>query len=322
MVALAYAHEEKIIYININMKNIYRFCFALWCFCLPEATFAQAQRTPDEGVITKEGIRYSSADSAAQTLIISYHKNTDKLRPAVLHFHGGGFRKGSAEKGTAEWLANNGFVGISVNYRLSGQAIFPAAVHDCKTAVRWARAHAAQYGIDPQRIGVFGGSAGGHLAALTGMSAGDEYLEGDGPFGNFSSAVQVVSENYGPTDFLQMNSAPGHMDHDAPDSPESAFIGGPIQQHPDQVARANPIRYVDASDPPTQIIHGLKDMSVPYHQSELLYDALQKAGVESRLVPVENAGHGFKPDPKEETIKPTKDEIKEMHIEWLWKHLK
>ena len=287
-------------------------------FSIP--VYAQPAENEND-IVVEEGIRYTGGDSAAQTLIIAYHQDRKNLRPAILHFHGGGFRKGKAEAGTAKWLAEAGFVGISVNYRLSGEAIFPAAVHDCKTAVRWARAHAEKYGIDPERIGVFGGSAGGHLAALVGASGSDNYLEGTGPYLSFSSTVQAVSENYGPTDFLKMNDAPGNMDHDSPTSPESEFIGGPIQQSADQVKLANPITYVDASDPPTLIVHGLKDMSVPYQQSELLYEALQKADVPARLVPVANAGHGFKPDPPEAQISPTKQEIKDMHITWFKKYL-
>ncbi len=273
------------------------------------------------GSIIIEEVEYQRSGDSGQTLIIAYPESTQELRPAVVHFHGGGFRKGEASAKTAEWLAQSGFVGISVNYRLSGEAIFPAAVHDCKAAVRWARAHTEQYGIDPERIGAFGGSAGGHLAAIVGTSGGDAYLEGDGTYASFSSRVQAVSENYGPTDFLRMNDAPGRMDHDSPTSPESAFIGGPIQENPEQVQRANPITYVDPSDPPILMIHGRNDMSVPYNQSELLYEALQQAGVTAKLVPVENAGHGFKPEPKEATISPSREEIQAMHIDWFKKYL-
>lgn len=268
-----------------------------------------------------EEVEYQRSGDSKQTLIIAYPSSNEEVRPAVVHFHGGGFRKGEASAKTAEWLAQAGFVGISVNYRLSGEAIFPAAVHDCKTAIRWTRDHAEQYGIDPERIGAFGGSAGGHLAAIVGTSGGVEYLEGNGPYPSYSSQVQAVVENYGPTDFLKMNDAPGRMDHDSPTSPESAFIGEPIQENPEQVQKANPITYVDPSDPPTLIIHGKNDMSVPYNQSELLYEALQQAGVTAKLVPVENAGHGFKPEPEDATIDPSQEEIRAMQIDWFKKYL-
>lgn len=297
----------------------YQFFFLLGLTTLSSMPLAVYSQAADSIVI--EEVEYQRDDESKQTLIIAYPKSGDMLRPAVVHFHGGGFRKGEASAKTAEWLANSGFVGISVNYRLSGEAVFPAAVHDCKTAIRWARAHADQYGIEPERIGAFGGSAGGHLAAIIGTSGGDAYLEGDGSYPSFSSRVQAVVENYGPTDFLRMNDAPGRMDHDSPTSPESAFIGGPIQENPEQVRKANPIAYVDPSDPPVLIIHGKNDMSVPYNQSELLYEALRKAGVTAKLVPVENAGHGFKPEPSEATISPSREEIQAMQIDWFKKHL-
>jgi len=303
----------------MKQYEIYPCIYAL-IFCLPVFAMAQNSLAEEEGIIT-EWAEYTRGDGYAKTLVIAYPKKTDAARPAVVHFHGGGFRKGEASEKTALWLAKSGFVGISINYRLSGEAIFPAAVHDCKTAIRWARANAEKYRIDPAHIGVFGGSAGGHLAAIVGTSVGDDYLEGDGPHQEYSSSVQAVAENYGPTDFLSMNDAPGKMDHDSPDSPESEFIGAPIQSVPAQVQKANPITYVDASDPPILIIHGKKDMSVPYNQSELLYEALRNAGVTSKLVPVENAGHGFNPDPKDAVINPSKDEIRSMQIAWFKKYL-
>jgi len=296
-----------------------KFYFWVWISFLSSIPMIVYSQSADS-IVTDE-IAYQQKGDSEQTLIIAYLASSEGVRPAVVHFHGGGFRKGEASAKTAEWLVRSGFVGISVNYRLSGEAIFPAAVHDCKAAIRWTRAHAEQYGIDPERIGAFGGSAGGHLAAIVGTSGGDAYLEGDGPYASFSSRVQAVAENYGPTDFLRMNDAPGRMDHDSPTSPESAFIGGPIQENPEQVQKANPITYVDPSDPPTLIIHGRNDMSVPYNQSELLYEALQQAGVPAKLVPVENAGHGFKPEPKEATISPSREEIRDMQIDWFKKYL-
>ncbi len=286
---------------------------------------AYGQAPPTEVIpesITVDTIPYTEADGAApQTLIIAYPKVIGEAVPAIVHLHGGGFRKGQASLRTALRFAKAGFVGISVNYQLSGEALFPAAVHDGKTAVRWARAHAEQYGIDPGRIGAFGGSAGGHLALMLGTTGGDAYLEGNGGHASFSSKVQAVVENYGPTDFLRMNDVPGDMDHDSPTSPESAFIGGPIQENQAQAQKANPINYVNATDPPVLIIHGRNDGKVPFNQSELLVAALKKAGVKHQLVPVENAGHGFNPRPKDATIEPSREEIEAMWVEWFEEHL-
>lgn len=273
-----------------------------------------------DSIIVAE-MAYGTTDTFAQTLIIAYPDDTATPKPAIIHFHGGGWFKGQASRGTAEHFARNGYVGISVNYRLSGEAIFPAAVHDGKAAIRWARAHAEEYGIDPERIGVFGGSAGGHLAALIGLSANDVYLEGDGPHSEYSSTVQAVVDNYGPTDFSKMNDAPGNMDHDSPQSPESRFLGGPVREMDEQVRRANPITYVDPSDPPILMFHGREDMSVPFHQSELLLHELQRKGVKVRLIPVDHAGHGFKPSPPEATIFPSCERISALTLEWFDWHL-
>ena len=256
-----------------------------------------------------------------RTLIVARPAGGPELRPTVVHFHGGGWRNGQASRPTAEMLARGGFVGVSVNYRLSGEALFPAAVHDCKAALRWVRAHAAEYGVDPDRVGAFGGSAGGHLAALVGVSAGDAYLEGEEGHSAFSSAVQAVVSHYGPSDFLRMNDAPGRLDHDAPDSPESAFIGAPIQQCPEQVGRANPISYVGAATPPVLLVHGREDMAVPFNQSERLYGALRRAGATAALVPVENAGHGFKPEPAGASSAPGRADIEAMTLAWFRTHL-
>jgi acetyl esterase/lipase len=281
--------------------------------------FAQEKKTtpvPDNLVV--EEVRFTSKGANGQTLIIAYPKNITSSLPAIIHFHGGGFKQGAAEEKTALLFAKAGFVGISINYRLSGEAIFPAAVHDCKTAVRWARANAKKYGIDPNKIGAFGGSAGGHLALMLGTSAGDKYLEGDGEYPEFSSNVKTVVANYPPTDFLRMNDVKGDIDHDAAKSPESLFIGGAIQTMKEVVQKANPIAYLDKNDPPMLILHGRMDGSVPMSQSELLVAELKKLGIKHEFIIVENAGHGFKPKPDANAIiKPSKEEIEQKWIEWF-----
>ncbi|OPZ22900.1 MAG: Carboxylesterase NlhH [candidate division BRC1 bacterium ADurb.BinA364] len=198
-------------------------------------------------------------------------------------------------------------------------AAFPAGVHDCKAAIRWLRANADQYGVDPGRIGVHGSSAGGHLAALLGTSGGDAYLEGDGPNAEFSSAVQAVVDHFGPTDFLRMDDflQPGWMVHLRPDSPESKWIGGFIAENAEKARLANPIAYVDPADPPILIVHGDKDSTVIFNQSELLFKALSKAGVQTKLVKVSNAGHGYRPVPEGAEISPSREEIAAMEAGWF-----
>jgi acetyl esterase/lipase len=216
--------------------------------------------------------------------------------PAIVWVHGGAWRKGSKENTPARRLADRDqapYAVASIGYRLSQEAIFPAQIHDCKAAVRWLRAHAQQYNLDPTRFGAWGGSAGGHLVALLGTSGGVPDLEGDLGHAEQSSRVQAVCDFFGPSDFLRMDDVPGEMTHHAPDSPESQLLGGPIRECPDRVARANPITYVTPGDPPFLIVHGQEDFTVIANQSELLYQALRRNGVEARLHLVPGAGHGF-----------------------------
>ena len=190
--------------------------------------------------------------------------------PVILWVHGGAWRKGSKENPPAVRMVERGYAVASISYRLSQEALFPAQIHDCKAAVRWVRAHAARYGLDPERVGAWGASAGGHLVALLGTSGGVPELEGaEGNLGH-SSRVRAVCDYFGPSDFTRMNDVPGTMDHDASDSPESQLIGGPIQSNPEKVAFANPITYISAEDPPFLIVHGAADLTVLPNQSQLL----------------------------------------------------
>lgn len=212
--------------------------------------------------------------------------------PLIIWIHGGAWLEGSKDDCPATRFLGKGYAVASINYRLSQHAIFPTQIEDCKAAVRWLRANSDKYGIDAARIGVWGSSAGGHLAALLG-TAGDVKEFDKGENLNCSSRVQVVCDFFGPTDFTKMSQFPGEMDHDAPDSPESELIGGAIQQNKEKAQRANPITYVTKDDPPFLIVHGDKDPLVPHSQSQFLYEALKKAGVKVRFHTVKGAGHGF-----------------------------
>jgi acetyl esterase/lipase len=182
-----------------------------------------------------------------------------------------------------------------IDYRLSSEALFPAQLADCKAAVRWLRANAARYGLDADHIGAWGASSGAHLASLLGVTQGRAIINGDVLPREDSSEVQAVVDFFGPTDFLQMDAhaRPGApFKHDAPDSPESRLIGGPIQQNVEKVERANPIFYVKKGAPPFFIAHGDADPLVPYNQSELLFDRLKSAGDDVTFYKVAGAGHG------------------------------
>jgi acetyl esterase/lipase len=219
-------------------------------------------------------------------------------RPLIVYVHGGGFRSGDKGERVPLEYVGQGYAVASINYRLSGDALFPAQIEDCKAALRWLRANARRFGLDPDRVAAYGLSAGGHLAAMLGASAGAREFEVGENLG-FSSRVQAVVDYFGPTDFLQMDAhrLPNGMVHDTPDSPESRLIGGPIQEHRDKVARANPVTYVTGEAPPFLIVHGDADPLVPHHQSELLAAALRSARVPVTFYTVERGGHGGFDDP-------------------------
>jgi acetyl esterase/lipase len=211
--------------------------------------------------------------------------------PVVVWVHGGGWQSGDKRltpTHPALRQRGRGYAVASVEYRLSGEAVFPAQIQDCKAALRWLRANSATYGLDPGRVAAWGSSAGGHLVALLGTSSGVPALA-DPAQGHASQpdAVQAVVDWYGPTDFLQM---PGN--HHATTSPESRLLGCDIDDCPDRVALASPLAYVDPSDPPFLIQHGSQDGTVDPNQSALLHAALLAAGVPSTHVVIEGAGHG------------------------------
>ena len=228
-----------------------------------------------------------------------YVPNDGENRPLIIWVHGGAFRMGSKEGRVPLEYVEAGYAVASIGYRLSQHAIFPAQIEDVKTAVRWLRAHADTYRLNPNRFAARGPSAGGHLVAMLGTTGDVETFE-MGTHEDASSRVQAVVDYFGPTNFLKMDEQrlPDGQVHNVPDSPESQLIGGPIQENPDRVARANPITYVSDSDPPFLIVHGDQDPLVPYEQSVLLRDALEKAGVPVTFYTVEGGGHGGFDDPK------------------------
>ncbi|MFO0887776.1 MAG: alpha/beta hydrolase [Isosphaeraceae bacterium] len=249
--------------------------------------------TVPETVRVERDIPYAGTTNPRQTLDLYLPKSPKAAGPlpVIVNIHGGAFRMGNKNMGVSEILplvAGGEYAAVSIHYRLSGEALWPAQIHDCKAAIRWVRANAAKYGIDPDRIGVIGASAGGHLVAMLGTSGGNEALEGEvGPHRSTSSKVRCVVDEFGPIDFLAMGGT-----HDDPDSPESLLIGGALPEHKDRARAASPITYVSKEDPPFLILHGTNDPAVPFSQSERLAKALKAAGVECHFVPIQGAGHG------------------------------
>jgi acetyl esterase/lipase len=211
--------------------------------------------------------------------------------PLIVWVHGGGWTEGSKENPPGFKFLNHGFALASINYRLSQDAIFPAQLIDCKAAIRWLRAHAAENGIDPNHIGVWGASAGGHLVALLGTTGAAKELDQGENLG-VSSAVQSVCDWFGPTDLVQLVQEIKDVKPDDPDLPPARLIGGPVPSNVEKAERANPIHYITKDDPPFLIMHGDKDPVVPLEQSQLLADALKKAGVPVTFRIVPGGGHG------------------------------
>jgi len=262
-----------------------------------EQTVQSTSPEVNEGPIVYRDLSYVPNGHERQKLDIFLPKEGKNL-PLIIRIHGGAWLSGSKE---GEWPGDYirfGYAVARINYRLSQHAIFPAQIEDCKAAVRYLRANAQKYNLDPNRFGVWGASAGGHLVALLGTTGDiNEFDVGENL--TVSSRVQAVVDYFGPTDFLQMEAhrLPNGMVHNSPDSPESKLIGGPVQENREKAAKANPITYVTKDDPPFLIVHGNTDPLVPHHQSELLEAALKKAGVPVTFYTVKGGGHGGFKDP-------------------------
>ncbi len=240
-------------------------------FIIPAANTAHIQRK-------RFDVPYAHR-SPAQKLDIYWPAEGDGPFPVIVSIHGGAFMGGDKrDVQITPMLAalERGYAVVGVNYRMSGEAKFPALVHDVKAAIRWIRANAATYHFDPGRIAVWGGSAGGYLALMAGVTAGVVELD-DLSLGNpeQSSEVQAVVAWFPPTNFLLMDAQLAESglipadkeDHSAADSPESLLLGRKITDVPDLVRAANPEIYLRPGAPPLLIQHGLRDDTVPYQQS-------------------------------------------------------
>lgn len=245
--------------------------------------------------------------------------------PAVIRIHGGGWRFGSYKEKVAQWLAPHGYLVATVEYRLSGDATWPAQIEDCKLAVRWLRANAAIYHVDPDRIGVWGGSAGGHLAACVGAMGEQTQFEGHGGYEGVSSRVQAVVDFCGPADFTAGDPGVERKLAKPPnyDSPGLVkLLGGTYSEKPEIWKQASPIAYVTADDPPFLIVHGDKDESVPHEQSEKMVAALKKAGVPVEFITVKGGGHAMGAAPGDPPAQPGSKALQEAVLAFLNKYLK
>jgi|GEM_PF-865922 acetyl esterase/lipase len=239
-------------------------------------------------------VEYASVDGISLLLDLYLpDPKPDATVPLVIWVHGGGWRSGSKDQSIAPAALGEDYAIASVEYRLSDVARFPAQIHDVKAAVRWLRAHATEYGFDPQRFGAWGSSAGGHLVALLGVSCGSEELEGTvGDHLEVSSCVQAVCDFYGPTGFSSLMEQRGLGAARRPMA-EDLLLGGAVEDLAVLAELASPITHVSSNSPPFLIMHGSDDGVVPVEQSIVFDAALQAAGIDSALIVIDGAGHGF-----------------------------
>lgn len=249
-----------------------------------------ADQVPD-GVTFEKGIEYSNPDGQHLQLNMARPKDGNGPFPGIVCIHGGGFRAGTREgfNRLCIQLAERGYVAVTVTYRLAPKYQFPAAVFDVKSAVRWMRANAEKYNIDPKRIGTTGGSAGGHLAQFLGVTGGVKRFEGDGGNSQYSSSVNCVVNFYGPSDFTKSYDASVDAAEVLP-----LFLGGNLQQQRRRHIVSSPLYWVTPDAAPTLCIHGTRDRYVAHEQAVWLIDRLKASEVEAKLMTIEGADHGFR----------------------------
>jgi acetyl esterase/lipase len=279
------------------------FAFAL------AAVFVQQPQIPDN-LVFEPNVAYANADPQ-QVMDIVRPKDASQKHPAILCIHGGGFRAGSRKgyQALCIRLAKEGYVAATVDYRLAPKAPFPAAVYDVKAAIRYLRANAAKLGIDPDKIGTMGGSAGGHLTLFLGVTGNVPEFEGDGPNKDQSSKVQAVVSFYGPSDFTKSYGRSVDAAEVLP-----LFLGGDLEHAREMHLRASPLNWVTPDAAPTMAIQGTKDRYVNYEQSVWIIDRLLAVGVPAELETIPGADHGFKGADEERA------EVR--MIEWFKKWLK
>ena len=252
------------------------------------------------GVAVQRDLAYGKVGDTDLRLDLAMPKTGEAAFPAVVFLHGKGWRAGNRQEMNPfiEGVARLGYVGVTVEYRLVPAARFPAQVADCKAAVRWLRANAKQYRINPKRIGAVGFSAGGHLACMLGVTSKADGLEGDAGNPDQSSRVQAVVSFFGPTDFTTRD-----WPKDLEKEVIVPFLGGTFADKPDVYGKASPLSYVTRDAPPFLFFHGTEDKLVPLNQSQRLADKLKEVEVPARVVVLQGEGHGFSDATNQQAMK-------------------
>ena len=259
----------------------------------PPGSAARGPGVSHDKVVFERDVEYGKAgDRPLKLDVVKPKKPEAESLPVVVFIHGGGWRSGDKRGGAgrvAPLAATGQYVGVSVGYRLSGEAPWPAQIHDCKAAIRWIRANAEKLGADPNRIGVWGSSAGGHLVNMLGTSGDLDELEGDCGSADQSDRVSCVVSFCGPADFVAPKQFEGGRRPNAVDQ----LLGGRIEDCRDLARQASPITHVSKDDPPFLLVHGDSDRTVPYEQAERFRAALDEAGVDVTLLTIRGGGHGI-----------------------------
>ncbi len=255
------------------------------------ATAALSGRAYADEITFEAGLEFAQAGGQSLQLNLARPRNPAGKSPAILCIHGGGFRAGKREGWDArcKLLAERGYAAATVTYRLAPKYPFPAAVEDVKAAVRWLRANAAKYSIDPDRIGVVGDSAGGHLAQFLGVTGGVAQFEGEGGNAAFSSRVSCVVNYYGPSDLTKSYGKSVDAAEVLP-----LWLGGDDTKEHKRHVLASPLNWVTPAAAPTLLLQGTEDKYVNHEQAVWMRDRLKAAEVEVELISLEGAGHGFK----------------------------
>lgn len=267
---------------------------------LPAPRVQQPSVQLPPGVKMERDLSYIADGDASQKLDLYLPETMPEQRlPLIVHIHGGGWQGGSKFPCPVARMAASGYVVASIEYRFSQKALFPAQIQDCQAAIRWLRAHSEKYGIDAERIGAVGGSAGGHLSALVGMSGGKNAFPVIGGNEDQSDRVQAVCNIFGPANFATViqqaaddKNVRNIFQFNSPRDPYSSLIGVGLGADTEKTNAVSPIHYVSEDNPPMLILHGTHDTLVPYAQSVELEAALKAKGVKVWLQTLPGSGHG------------------------------
>lgn len=271
----------------------------LWVAALA-ATFAatataasldlQSDREAVTSMRTIKNVFYTGTKSPSQSMDIYLPEGPKDPSPVIVWIHGGSWLSGSKEECPPKLFVSSGFAAVSINYRLSPEAAYPAQLYDCKNAIYYLRLHAKELHIDPSRIGVWGASAGGHLAALLGTTGDLKSWESPGHKPGTTSQVQAVCDWCGPSDLRDMHRKVAEKKVTlAQVQPVYKLLANRVT--PDWLTAASPVSYVNQRTPPFLIMHGDKDATVPVDQSRYFHRVLKTRNVDSTLYVLKGAGH-------------------------------